>query len=141
FVISQRDLATTMASSMRMMGEILTMSFDGYERQRLADEVVEYWSYELDRYQTQRRRLGARLRIVETPYNRCVNDALSVAREVYALHGLPWTREGEAAMREWERRNPRHKLGSYDYSLEAYGWSTERVEAAFGPIAQRWKGF
>lgn len=140
FVLSQRDLATTMASSMRMMGEILALSFDDYDRQQMGDETVEYWSYELNRFQEQKRALGDRLRIVETPYSRCVNDAISVAREVYALAGLPWTPQGEAAMRAWDEMNPRHKLGSYGYALEDYGWSTERVEAAFGPIATQWRG-
>lgn len=140
FVISQRDLAVTMASSMRMMSEILKNSFDAYDRKRMGDETVEYWSYELNRYQQQRRALGSRLRIVETPYTRCLNDALSVAREVYALHNFPWTREGEQAMRQWDIDNPRHKLGSYGYALEDYGWTAEKVEDAFGPIAQEWRG-
>ncbi len=140
FVISQRDLATTMASSMRMMGEIMANSIDGYDRRRMGDETVEYWSHELARYQRQKAALGDRLRIVEVPYSRCVDDAMNVAREVYNLAGLPWTTEGEAAMRAWEARNPRHKLGSYGYALEDYGWNPQRVEAAFGPIAIEWRG-
>jgi hypothetical protein len=140
FVISQRDLATTMASSMRMMGEIMAGSFEAYDRRRMGDETIDYWSYELIRHQHQKAKLGERLRLVETPYNRCVTDAMSVAREVYDLAGLPWTAEGEAAMREWDERNPRHKLGSYGYALEDYGWSAERVEQAFGPIAEEWRG-
>lgn len=140
FVISQRDLATTMASSMRMMGEIMAGSFDSYDPRRMGDETVEYWSYELDRYQRQRVEVGDRLRIVETPYQRCVGDALSVARELYEVAGIPWTVEGETAMRRWEEENPRHKLGGYDYSLADYGWTAERVEKAFGPIAAQWRG-
>jgi hypothetical protein len=141
FVISQRDLSNTMGSSMRMMGEILVNSFDEPDPRRYADETVEYWSYELQRYQDQRRRLGNTIRIVEAPYRRCVDDALSVAREVYELHGLPWTVRGEAAMRQWEHDNPRHKLGSYGYSLADYGWSRDRIEQSFGPIATQWRGF
>lgn len=140
FVISQRDLATTMGSSFRMMGEILVNSLDDPDPRRYADETVEYWSYELGRYQTQRRELGDRLRIVETPYARCVADGIGVAREVYDLAGLAWTPEAEAAMRQWDTDNPRHKLGGYGYKLEDYGWSAEKVEAAFGPITQTWKG-
>jgi hypothetical protein len=140
FVISQRDLATTMASSMRMTGEILRNSFDDPDRHWMGDICVEYWAYELHRYERQRKELGDKVRIVETPYNRCVNDALSVAREVYELHNFPWTKEGERAMRQWDIDNPRHKLGSYGYALEDYGWSVEKVEAAYGPIAQEWKG-
>jgi hypothetical protein len=140
YVISQRDLSTTMASSMRMMSEILSQTFDTLDLAWLGDITVEYWSYELHRYEDQRRQLGDRIRIVETPYNRCVNDALSVAREIYALHGFAWTAEGERAMRAWDQNNPRHKLGAYGYSLEDYGWSKARVEKAFGPIAERWRG-
>lgn len=140
FVISERDLATTMGSSMRMMGEIMAGSFDDYSRQQIGDDTVEYWAYELDRYQRQKAALGGRLRLVEAAYTRCVNDAMSVAREVFALAGLPWTEAGEAAMRAWDARNPRHKLGSYGYALEDYGWSAEKVEQAFGPIAAQWRG-
>ena len=140
FVISQRDLASTMGSSMRMMGEILQNSFDTYDNKQMADELIEYWVYELNRYQRQVAELGDSLRLVETPYNRCVNDALSVAREVYEMHNFPLTPEGEAAMRQWDVDNPRHKLGSYTYSLEDYGWSREKVEEAFGQIAIDWRG-
>ncbi len=140
FVISQRDLTNTMGSSMRMMGEILANTFDKPDPHQYANETVEYWSFELNRYQGQRRALGKNIRIVESSYRRCVEDALSVAQDVYALHNLPWTVEGEAAMRRWDNDNPRHKLGSYGYSLEDYGWSQERVENAFGPIARAWRG-
>jgi len=140
FVISQRDLTKTMGSSMRMMTEILVNSFDDVDMNWVGDQTVEYWAYELNRYQRQREELGSRLPIVETPYNRCVSDALSVAREVYELAGLPLTPEGEAAMRQWDNDNPRHKLGSYGYSLEDYGWNEKRIEDAFGPIARKWHG-
>ncbi|MEZ5743079.1 MAG: sulfotransferase [Sphingomonadaceae bacterium] len=140
FVISQRDLATTMASSMRMMGEIMAGSFTDYDRHRMGDETVEYWSFELARYRRQKAELGDRLKIVETPYSRCVNDAMAVAQEVFALAGLELDAASEAAMNDWEARNPRHKLGSYGYALEDYGWSAARVEEAFGPVAGQWRG-
>jgi len=141
FVISQRDLASTMGSSMRMMGEILQNSFDEYDPKQMADELVAYWRYELDRYQSQLQQLGEKLPLIKVEYNTCVHDAISVAKEVYALHGLPWTSKGEAAMRQWDANNPRHKLGAYSYQLEDYGWSRERVERAFGSIAEQWRGF
>lgn len=136
FVISQRDLASTMGSSFRMMGEILVNSLDDPDPVQFAAETVEYWSYELNRHQQQK----AGLPLVEASYQRCVNDGLSVAREVYEKAGLPWTPEGEAAMRQWDIDNPRHKLGSYGYKLEDYGWSAAKVEAAFGPVGAEWRG-
>lgn len=140
FVMSQRDLASTMGSSFRMMNEILVNTFDEPVKRRYANETVEYWSYELNRYQMQRSALRDTVRLVEAPYQTCVSDGLSVARAIYEKHGLPWTPEGEAAMRQWDIDNPRHKLGSYDYKLEDWGWSAEKVEQAFGPIGAEWRG-
>lgn len=140
FVMSQRDLAATMGSSFRMMNEILVNSLDEPIPRRYARETVEYWSYELNRYQMQRAALQGAIRLVEAPYQRCISDGLGVAQEIYALHGMPWTPEGEAAMRQWDMDNPRHKLGSYDYRLDDWGWSAEAVEDAFGPIGREWRG-
>jgi hypothetical protein len=125
---------------MRMMSEILTNTFEPLDLKMLGDVTVEYAAYELDRFERQRIALQGKVRLLEISYSRCVGDALNVARELYALAGLSWTAEGEAAMRAWEDRNPRHKLGAYGYSLEDYGWSVEKVEAAFGPLAVKWRG-
>ncbi len=139
FVISQRDLFVTMASSMRMGTEILRNTFEPLDPSFVGNYTIDYWAYELKRFLAQRKELGKRVRIVETPYKRCVSDALGVAREVYELAGLPWTKEGEAAMRRWDADNPRHKLGSYGYALEDYGWSEAKVAEAFGPVAEEWR--
>lgn len=140
FVISRRDLYKTMGSSMRMGTEILQNTFDPLDPQFVGDYTVHYWAYELQRFLQQREQKGPGVRLLEVDYNRCVGDALSVARELYDLAGLPWTAAGEAAMRQWDIDNPRHKLGSYDYSLEDYGWSEEKIAAAFGPVAEEWRG-
>jgi hypothetical protein len=140
FVISRRDLAATMGSSFRMMGEILVNTFDAPDPRRYAAQTVEYWSHELGRYQMQKAALAGHVRLLEADYRDCVADGLGVAREVYRLHGLPWTARGEAAMRQWDIDNPRHKLGAYGYRLEDYGWSAEAIEHAFGPIGHEWRG-
>lgn len=140
FVTSRRDLASTMGSSFRMMGEILIHSFDEPDPQRYAAQTVEYWTYELNRYEMQKAALGSSVRLLEVDYTRSVNDGLSVARELYELAGREWTPTAEAAMRQWDVDNPRHKHGSYDYRLEDYGWDQERIEAAFGRNGPDWRG-
>lgn len=140
FVISRRDLYKTMGSSMRMGTEILQNTFEPLDPEFVGQYTIDYWSYELKRYLRQRQEMGTHVRLVEADYNRCVSDGLGVAREVYELAGLPWTREGEAAMRQWDIDNPRHKLGSYGYSLGDYGWSEEKIAEAFGPVAEQWRG-
>ncbi len=140
FVISQRDLYKTMASSMRMGTEILRNTFEPLDLQFVGTYTIDYWAYELKRFLAQRKELAGKVRLVETSYSRSVSDALSVAREVYELAGRPWTRDGEAAMQRWDLCNPRHKLGSYDYALEDYGWNEPKIAAAFGDVAEEWRG-
>ena len=140
FVISRRDLFKTAGSAMRMGTEILKNSFDEPDPLFVGNYTVDYWAYELKRYLEQRAHRGPAVRLLEVDYKRCVSDALSVARELYELAGLPWTSEGEAAMRQWDIDNPRHKLGSYGYDLEDYGWSEEKIVAVFGPVAEEWRG-
>ena len=140
FVISRRDLFKTAGSAMRMGTEILKNSFDEPDPMFVGNYTVDYWAYELKRYLEQRADKGPAVRLLEVDYRRCVSDALSVARELYELAGLPWTREGEAAMRQWDVDNPRHKLGAYGYDLEDYGWSEQKIVKAFGPVAEEWRG-
>jgi hypothetical protein len=140
FVISERDLYKTMASSMRMGTEILRNTFEPLDLKFVGNYTVDYWAHELKRFLEQRKELAGKVRLVEAPYRRCVSDAISVAREVYELAGRSWTQEGETAMRQWDIDNPRHKLGSYDYALEDYGWNESKVAEAFGPVAEEWRG-
>ena len=140
FVISRRDIYATMGSSMRMGTEILQNTFDPLDPAFVGRYTIDIWAYELKRYLEQREKMGSQVRLVEADYKTCVSDGIGVAREVYAAHGLPWTAEGEAAMRRWDLENPRHKLGSYGYHLEDYGWSEEKVAEAFGPVAEEWRG-
>jgi hypothetical protein len=140
FVISRRDIYKTMGSSMRMGTEILQNTFDPLDPKFVGQYTVDIWAYETNRYLRQRAEMGPEVRLLEADYNVCVSDGISVARDLYDLAGLPWTREGEAAMRQWDIDNPRHKLGSYGYELEDYGWSEEKIAEAFGPVAEEWRG-
>ncbi|MEZ5734244.1 MAG: sulfotransferase [Novosphingobium sp.] len=140
FMISRRDLLKTMGSSMRMGTEILQNTFDPLDPKFVGQYTVDIWAYETKRYQQQLRDKGPEVRLLEADYNTCVKDGISVARDLYDLAGLPWTKEGEAAMRQWDIDNPRHKLGSYGYDLTDYGWSEEKIVEAFGPIVEEWRG-
>ncbi len=140
FMISRRDLYKTMGSSMRMGTEILQNTFDPLDPKFVGQYTIDIWAYETNRYLQQLRDKGADVRLLEADYNVCVSDGVSVARDLYDLAGVPWTRAAEAAMRQWDIDNPRHKLGSYGYDLEDYGWSEEKIAEAFGPVAEEWRG-
>lgn len=140
FVISRRDIYKTMGSSMRMGTEILQNTFDPLEPKFVGQYTVDIWAYETKRYLQQVEDKGAEVRLLEADYSTCVKNGIGVARDLYDLAGLAWTSEGEAAMRQWDIDNPRHKLGSYRYELEDYGWSEEKIAEAFGAVAEEWRG-
>jgi len=139
FIMPERDIATTIASYIQMMWEILRNSITDLDRYEHARGSIEYWSYELNRFFEQRRALGNRVRVLDVPYQRVLADPIGIAREAYALHGLPLTKASEDAMRAWERNNPAHKFGKFAYDLADYGWSVAAVEKIFGDVAQRWR--
>jgi hypothetical protein len=140
FVMSRRDIYKTMGSSMRMGTEILQNTFDPLDPKFVGQYTVDNWAYETNRYLRQIKDKGSEVRLLECDYKTSIADGISVARDLYDLAGLPWTRAGEAAMRQWDIDNPRHKLGSYGYDLEDYGWSEEKIADAFGPVAEEWRG-
>jgi hypothetical protein len=141
FVVLQRDIATNVGSIMQMMWEIYESSFPERDRYLHGRESVEYWSYEMRRYWEQRRTLGSGIRVVEVPYRRLLTDAMGIAREVHATHGLPLTPAGEADLRAWEVGNPVHKHGKFHYDLADFRWEAADVERAFGEVAEQWRGF
>jgi hypothetical protein len=140
FVISRRDVVKTMGSSMRMGTEILRNTFDPLDPGFVGQYTIDYWAYELKRYLAQLAGKGPEVRLLEADYGACVSDGIGVARDLYDLAGLAWTRDGEAAMRQWDIDNPRHKLGAYGYELADYGWSEEKIAEAFGPVVDQWRG-
>jgi hypothetical protein len=140
FLMAERDLSVTMASIMQMMWEIYETSFSALDRVEHGRGQLEYWSHELRRYLEQRRRLDDRIRILEAPYRRLVSDSLGIAREIYELHGRPLGAQGEQALLAWERNHPPQTHGKFEYSLDDFGCTRADVEAAFGPVAEQWRG-
>lgn len=140
FIMAERDIPITMASNIQMMWEIQRNSFVNLDPHVHGRGMLEYWSHELHRYLEQRRALGDRAKVVEASYRQILADPIGVARDAWKLHGLPWTKAGEDAMRGWERDNPAHKFGKFKYDLADFGLTAADVEKAFGDIAERWRG-
>lgn len=141
FIMPERNVATTIASYIQMMWEIVRNYFVDFDRHTHAGACIEYWSYELNRFFEQREELGARANVMDVTYQRVLKDPVGIAKEAYERHGLPWTKTGEAAMRAWEQDNPVHKFGKFKYDLADSGWTVAEAEKAFGPVAERWRNY
>lgn len=140
FVITERDIFTTMASAMQMTWEFRQTSMQEMDRYEVGCSCVEYWSYELHRYLAQRLALGDRVSVVEVPYRRLVADAVGVVREVCDAHELTFGQPDEDAILAWERNNPQNKFGRFHYDLADFGWTADQVAKSFVGVVERWRG-
>jgi hypothetical protein len=94
----------------------------------------------LDRYLDARDRLGLDDRIVDMTYEQLRNNPMPKIREVYRRANHDLTPEAESGMLEWEQNNEQGKHGKHVYSLEQFGLSDDKIEAAFGGYMQRFIG-
>jgi hypothetical protein len=78
-------------------------------------------------------------RFVDVGYREVVDDAAGAVKRVYDFVGEPFTAETESCVREWERRNPQHVLGRFDYSLEQYGLTDADIDELFGEYIERYR--
>ena len=140
FVLCRRDLGVTMASTVRMMCEIISGAFGKLDLHDYGLGLLEYWSYELQRFLRQWEELGERVRVLDVSYGQVVEDPFEVGRQAFRLHGLTPTEEGLRAMREVDRQYPAGKFGKFRYDLADYGLGEADVERAFGDVYAQWRG-
>jgi hypothetical protein len=76
-------------------------------------------------------------RFVDVHYREIAADPIACAQRIYARFGLPWTAEGEAAMRGYLAAHPRDEFGAHRYSLEMFGLDAAAVARRFGRYSER----
>lgn len=98
-----------------------------------------WWSSAISRYMESRQRLGLDERIIDLPYQRIRHDAVNVVQEIFTQVGRPLSSEQLGYVSQWERDNEQHKNGKHEYSLEAFGLSTEQIESDFSDYMHRFE--
>jgi hypothetical protein len=76
-------------------------------------------------------------RIADYSYQQVVDDALGLAREIFAFWGQPLSEADLDAMRGWEQANAQHKYGRFEYTLEEMGVDRDRMESGLAPYMDR----
>lgn len=69
--------------------------------------------------------------IYDIHYNDVVADPIGEMRRLYAWLGDEFTDEVKLGMRSWLTKNPQHRFGGHNYSLEQFGLSMEMVRPLF----------
>jgi hypothetical protein len=65
------------------------------------------------------------------PYDKIVKDPIGTARSIYTFSGREFTGDIEENMRNHALLNKKEKHGKAEYSLERFGLSEDKVDAAF----------
>lgn len=70
-------------------------------------------------------------RLFHVRYLDTLNEPMSVVWKVYDFCGIELTSSAEEAIRRYDENNRQHQHGKHDYSLEEFGLSRDRIDAAY----------
>lgn len=92
---------------------------------------LEAWAIALERA-LEHRRLFDPDRIVDLSYSTLVRDPLAAVQAIYEKFGLAFAAETKERMTDHLMRNPQHRHGRHQYSLEQFGLDNDQVMRRFG---------
>jgi hypothetical protein len=134
-VWSHRDPLLCVASICSMTYAITNGSLEMSKRE-LGPRVFDFYATSLERGLAARERSDP-ARFVDVGHDDFVDDAMGVARRIYAHFRMPLSKAAEAAMRAHIDDNPKGKHGSHAYALEEWGLSAADVRGRFAPYIER----
>jgi hypothetical protein len=106
------------------------------DARELGPRVLDFYATSLERGLAVRERSDP-ARFVDVTHDDFVDDALGVARRIYAHFGLSLSKAAEAALRAHIVENPKGKRGRHAYALEEWGLSADAVRERFAPYIER----
>jgi hypothetical protein len=131
-----REPLEALASSCKLMYSGIRISSDCFGKHEHATYVLNMMSREMNRHLGQRDAL-AKDPTLDVRFEDIRDDAVGVARKIYAERGWKLSADAETAMRQWDMQNPQHKHGKFPYSAEDFGLSRERVYTALAEYCRR----
>ena len=137
-VWTHRDPVACTASACSMTAALMT-TLESLDKHWLGSAVLEFYARSLDRGLAARAAMDPR-RLVDVSHDEFVNDAVAVAKRIYAHFDLALTPAALAAFEAHATANPRAKHGRHDYDLEEFGLSEARVRERFRVYKERFPG-
>jgi hypothetical protein len=137
-VLIHRDPRESIPSACSILGYFFDLGFeyDDDHRRWLMESVVGWFSEGVRRSELARTE-STRARICDVDYRRLVLDPIGTTRQIYDYFGYRYSREVEAAARDWIEDNPPNKFGKHSYSLDRFGLTEQMLEDAFGDYYKR----
>lgn len=110
------------------------------DRQDSGRDLFRFWGEAWDRNEAEREILPQDLRFIDVEYEEIRDDAISVAKRIYAVAGRSLSEEGRVAIEKWEIENKKDRFGRHEYQLEDYGLNAAQVEKRFRLRTQMRRG-
>ena len=79
--------------------------------------------------------------ILDLSFQEITENGAAAVRKVYEFVGMPFTREAEHGVRDWERANPKDKHGKAAYSAASIGSSDDEIRKVFEDYRKRFASF
>lgn len=125
-----RDPCVAVPSTCRLAELARLPNVEDLDRVELGSFLSSFWADAWARNIDQRSQLPE-AQILDVGYEQIRDDIASVLREIYARRDQPLDTAALEEMVAWEKENPQHKFGKFDYSLERFGLTRESVEKDF----------
>jgi hypothetical protein len=79
--------------------------------------------------------------IIDVSFRDFVGDPLPTMKRIYDFAGVRFTQQTDSAARAWERDNPRHSEGKFEYDLADFGATEADIDSAFEPYLRAYENY
>jgi hypothetical protein len=124
-----RDLSAVLPSICRMVQSARQIVSNQVDPIALGSEMLGMWSAEMACYLNDRAALAPE--ILDVDYRTILADTHGVIQQIYLRLGRELTHETRENFARWDERNPQHRHGRNEYSLDTYGLTAEAIHKAF----------
>jgi NAD(P)-dependent dehydrogenase (short-subunit alcohol dehydrogenase family) len=135
-VACHRDPKVVIPSFARLLEAGRRMGSDDVDPHEVGTDTLDYWAEQMRRNLADREQVDP-ARIVDVHYERIRDDAAGVIGEVNARAGRTVTEQAAEAFAAYEARRPPGHFGRHEYTLERFGLTEARIEAAFAGYYER----
>jgi len=131
-IFTHRDPTEIMPSMASLIYHMRVLTQRSVDRTRVGREQVERWAWAIERCMADRASMPVKApQMIDLNFSELVANPMESVEKIYAHFGWPIDDAIRARMREFISRNPRHKRGVHQYSLDMFGLDAEEVRERF----------
>jgi hypothetical protein len=129
-VMTHRHPRSSVGSMFKLVDITQQQVARSVNRALIRDQWLRIMSYSIGNFMRLRQKAGVNA-VIDVSFQDLVGDPLPAIRRIYESVDMPYTKETEAAAAAWDRDNPRHSEGKFEYDLADYFTSEADIENAF----------